>query len=363
MTIRALVVDDSAFMRKVITDILNNDPEITVIATSRNGQEAIEKTEKLKPDVITLDNHMPVLDGLHALGYIMSECPTPVVMLSAVDEKAAETTLTAFEYGAVDFIQKPSGSISLDIDSMAEEIRHKVKSATKVDLGNLGFMEEHVKKTLVTEKSEKDDLKVKLKSKPEKTASKKVVAIGSSTGGPRALEKLIPKLPGNLPVPVLVVQHMPAGFTESFAKRLNQKSSLEVREAKEGDVIEKGIVYLAPGDYHMEVTKKNIKGISKEVISLNQKPREHGVRPSVNVLLRSLKSVYGSGVLSVILTGMGSDGSEGVAELNKQGAQCIAEAESSCIIYGMPKAIVNSGLADTVASIDNIAKKVVDMIA
>ncbi|MFP4654451.1 MAG: chemotaxis response regulator protein-glutamate methylesterase [Methanohalobium sp.] len=363
MTIRALVVDDSAFMRKVISDILNNDPNITVIATARNGQDAIVKTESLRPDVITLDNHMPVLDGLHALGYIMSECPTPVVMLSAVDEKAAQTTLTAFEYGAVDFIQKPSGSISLDIDSMAEEIRHKVKSATRVDLSNLGFMEEHVTKTLDTEKSEEKNLKVKLKSKPKQKASKKVIAIGSSTGGPRALEKLIPKLPGNLPVPVLVVQHMPAGFTESFAKRLNSKSSLEVREAKEGDIIEKGTVYFAPGDYHMEVAKKNIRGVLKEVISLNQKPREHGVRPSVNVLLRSLKPVYGSDVLSVILTGMGSDGSEGVSELRNAGAQCIAEDKTSCIIYGMPKTIVEKKLADYVAPIDDIAKKIVDTIA
>jgi len=358
MTIRALVVDDSAFMRKVVSEILNKDPRITVIATARNGQDAIEKIEKLKPDVVTLDNEMPVLNGLGALGYIMSECPTPVVMLSAVDEKAASITLTAFEYGAVDFIEKPSGSISLDIDTLADEIRTKVKIAAGVDLRKMGFMEEHVKKTIV----KPEPAKPGTVPKPRPVLTKKVLAIGSSTGGPRALEQVIPKLRGDLPAAVLVVQHMPAGFTKSLSERLDSQSALEVREAKEGDVLCEGLVLLAPGDYHMEIVQKKINGITQEVVALNQRPREQGVRPCVNVLLKSIAPIYGSNILSVILTGMGVDGADGVEEIKKYGGRAIAEHQSTCVVYGMPKAIVDRGYADAVVPLGRIAHEIMRML-
>lgn len=257
MTINVLVVDDSALMRKVVSDILTEDPEIKVIATARNGLEAVEKVEKYRPDVVTLDVEMPVLDGLHALGYIMSECPTPVVMLTAIDSKSAESTLSAFEYGAVDFIQKPSGNISLNIADIAKEIRIKVKMASKVDLKKLGFMEEHVKKSRENEgRALRTTKKKPVARKSVHHANSKIIAIASSTGGPRALEQVIPKLPGDLKVPVVIVQHMPAGFTASLAQRLDGQSQLTVTEAKEGDVLHAGHAYLAPGNYHMEIVSK-----------------------------------------------------------------------------------------------------------
>ena len=305
-----------------------------------------------------------VLDGLHALGYIMSECPTPVIMLSAADEKGAELTLNAFEYGAVDFIQKPSGTRSRDIEQMAQEIRSKVKIAAKAQLRNLNFMGEHVKcsKTRETRYEKQKPITNTFRSTPRRVMTKKILAIGSSTGGPRALEQVIPKLPHDLRAAVLVVQHMPAGFTASLAQRLNSQSSLEVREAKDGDLIREGVVLIAPGDHHMEVTQKTVDGRTVEVISLNKEPRELGVRPCVNVLFRTLAPIYGANVLSVILTGMGTDGAEGVELIKKAGGKAIAEDERSCVVYGMPKAIVDRGLADSIVPLEMIAAKIQQLI-
>ncbi|MCK5659754.1 MAG: chemotaxis response regulator protein-glutamate methylesterase [Methanosarcinales archaeon] len=371
MAIRALVVDDSAFMRKVISDILNQDPNINVIATARNGQDAVEKVERLKPDVVTLDNEMPVLSGLNALGYIMSECPTPVVMLSSVDEKAADITLTAFEYGAVDFIQKPSGSISLDIGEMADHIRAQVKIAASVDLRKLGFMEEHVKKTVKPKAVKKVDVASTKTTKkavsangtaPTPVYTRKILAIASSTGGPRALEQVIPKLPRNLNAAVLVVQHMPAGFTASLSQRLDSQSELRVKEAQDGDIVQEGVVLLAPGNYHMEIVQKEVNGIMKEVVALNQRPREQGVRPCANILFQSIAPIYGSNILSVVLTGMGVDGADGVAEIKSRGGRAISEDQSSCVVYGMPKAIADRGLADSVVPLDMVSNEIVRML-
>lgn len=357
MTIRVLVVDDSAFMRKVISNILNQDKEIEVISTARNGQDAIEKVERLRPDVVTLDNEMPVLDGLDALAHIMKQCPTPVIMLSAVVGESAEVTLTALEYGAVDIIQKPSGSISLDIDEMADEMRSKVKTAAKVDLKKLGFTAEHVKEGGTGITSRRSDIKATLK--PRRRLSKKLLAIGSSTGGPRALDHVITRLPADLPAAVLVVQHMPAGFTKSLAQRLNSHSALTVREAKEGDVVHEGLVLVAPGGYHMEIVQKKINGITQEVVALNQEPREQGVRPAVDVLFRSIASIYGSNILSVILTGMGRDGADGAEVIKKYGGRVIVEDEMSCVVYGMPKAIVERDLADAILPLERMSEEIV----
>ncbi|MCQ6962925.1 protein-glutamate methylesterase/protein-glutamine glutaminase [Methanolobus chelungpuianus] len=363
MTINVLVVDDSALMRKVISDILSEDQEIRVVGTARNGLDAVEKVERLKPDVVTLDVEMPALDGLHALGYIMSECPTPVVMLTAVDPKSAERTLNAFEYGAVDFIQKPSGNISLNIMDIANDIRLKVKIASRVDLKKLGFMEEHVNSRENAEKKQH----VPAAKAPEDTRKKhfsnqKILAIASSTGGPRALEQVIPKLPGNLKVPVVIVQHMPAGFTASLAQRLDMQSQLRVCEARDGDVLEPGIVYIAPGNYHMEIVQKNINGRTSEVVSLNQNPREQGVRPCANILFKSLVPLYGQNILAVILTGMGADGADGAEEIKKAGGKVIAEDERSCVVYGMPKAVVQRGLSDSVVTLEKVSEEIVQML-
>jgi two-component system chemotaxis response regulator CheB len=363
MTINVLVVDDSALMRKVVSDILKEDPEMKVISTARNGLEAVEKVEKLRPDVVTLDVEMPVLDGLHALGYIMSECPTPVVMLTAIDSRAAESTLNAFEYGAVDFIQKPSGNISLNIADIAIEIRTKVKMASKVDLKKLGFMEEHVKKARendgkVLQTAEKRQPARKIKHH----AKGKIIAIASSTGGPRALEQVIPRLPGNLKVPVVVVQHMPAGFTASLAQRLDSQSEVTVTEAKNGDVLHAGHVYIAPGNYHMEITSIENNGVFHEIVSLNQRPREQGVRPCANILFKSLVPIYGQNIIATVLTGMGADGADGMEDIKNAGGKAIAEDEKSCVVYGMPKAIVQRGLADSIVPLEKIAGEIVRML-
>ncbi|MDK2834171.1 MAG: two-component system, chemotaxis family, protein-glutamate methylesterase/glutaminase [Methanolobus sp.] len=363
MTINVLVVDDSALMRKVISDILSEDAEIKVVGTARNGLDAVEKVERLKPDVVTLDVEMPTLDGLHALGYIMSECPTPVVMLTAVDPKSAERTLNAFEYGAVDFIQKPSGNISLNIMDIANDIRLKVKIASRVDLKKLGFMEEHVNSRESAEKKQHiPPAKASEDTRKKHFSNQKILAIASSTGGPRALEQVIPKLPGNLKVPVVVVQHMPAGFTASLAQRLDMQSQLKVCEAKDGDVLEPGIVYIAPGNYHMEIVQKNINGRTSEVVSLNQNPREQGVRPCANILFKSLVPLYGQNILAVILTGMGADGADGAEEIKKAGGGVIAEDEKSCVVYGMPKAVVQRGLSDSVVTLEKVSEEIVQML-
>jgi two-component system chemotaxis response regulator CheB len=363
MTINVLVVDDSALMRKVISDILSEDQEIRVIGTARNGLDAVEKVERLRPDVVTLDVEMPTLDGLHALGYIMSECPTPVVMLTAIDPRSAERTLNAFEYGAVDFIQKPSGNISLNIMDIADDIRLKVKIASKVDLKKLGFMEEHVNSRGTHAKKE-----LSIPAKPSEDSRKKhfsnqkILAIASSTGGPRALEQVVPKLPGDLKVPVVIVQHMPAGFTASLAQRLDMQSKLTVCEAKDGDVLEPGVVYIAPGNYHMEIVQKSISGRTSEVVSLNQNPREQGVRPCANILFKSLVPLYGQNILAVVLTGMGADGADGAEEIKKAGGKVITEDEKSCVVYGMPKAVVQRGLSDSTVSLERVSSEIVHML-
>lgn len=367
--IRVLVVDDSAFMRKIITNILTASSDIEVIGKAKNGQEAIEKVTELRPDVVTMDIEMPVLDGLQALGYIMSECPTPVIMLSGAESENADVTLTSFQYGAVDFILKPSGNISLDMAKIKDELTKKVKAAANVEVRKLGFIEERKlmghkkhKPREITERSESsivDEQKSRDKSEPvQKKGAKKIVIIGSSTGGPRALQQVIPLLPSNLHAPVLIVQHMPPGFTKSLADRLNAQSMIKVREAMEGDILKSGTVYIAPGDYHMTVKQQMIRGELKEVIVLSKGEKVQGVRPSVDVLLNSITSIYGQNSIGVILTGMGTDGSDGIKKLKMAGGKVIAEDESTCVVYGMPRSVIEQKLADYILPIYRIAESI-----
>ncbi len=359
--IRVLVVDDSAFMRKVISDTLTSNPDIEVIGRAKNGQEAIEKVTRLKPDVVTMDIEMPVLDGMNALGYIMSECPTPVIMLSAAN--STDTTITAFHYGAVDFIVKPTGEMSRNMITIKDEIIKKVKAAAGVAVHKLGFIEEEKKKEAVGKEllfnflDHSIENSKKKKTEPiKKIKLQKVVVIGSSTGGPRALQQVIPLLPSTFDAPVLVVQHMPPGFTKSLADRLNVQSMMKVREAEEGDPVEPGTVYIAPGDYHMIVKQQRKNGELREIIGLTKDERVQGVRPSVDVLFRSVAQIYGAQALGVILTGMGSDGSDGVRKLKSAGGRIIAEDESTCVVYGMPKSVIDQKLADYILPINKIAE-------
>jgi len=356
MTIRVLIVDDSALIRKVLSDILNQDPNINVIGTAVNGKDGLEKVKKFRPNVVLLDNVMPVLDGLKTLAHIMKESPTPVIIVSALGKRAEEITLTAFEYGAVDVIEKPSGILSQSMPEMADEICRKVRTASKANLKNLECMRDSGSFNLKEIEKKGNEFQEKT------TCVKNILAIGASTGGPRALEKLICSLPAEFPAAVLVVQHMPAGFTASLSKRLDEKSALRVKEAQAGDKVEEGTVLIAPGDYHMEIIRNKANSPVEGIVNLSRSPKELGSRPSVNVLFRSIAPIYSSRIISLILTGMNCDGADGAEEIKKVGGKVIAEAQSSCVVYGMPGEIVRRNLADLVLPLDKMAEEIIKMM-
>lgn len=377
--IKVLVVDDSAFMRKVIADMLVSDPQIEVIGTARNGLDALEKIKQKKPDLITLDLEMPKMNGLEFLEKLMVENPLPVIMISSLTHAGTDATIKALSLGAVDFIPKPSGSISLDIEKIKNDLLNKVKVGAKINLSrvnpNLAVkfkpsppLPSPVKSDSIKVGGEVQTIepinKVKIEAKPPqikpissfpRTNIQRIVAIGTSTGGPRALQEVIPKLPADLPAAVLIIQHMPKGFTHSLAERLNQQSKIRVKEGQFGDRLENGLAILAPGGYHMTLEKGG-------VIGLNQDAPVWGVRPAVDLLLESIAKNYSGQVLSVILTGMGHDGAEGVAMLKELGGKAIAEDKSTCVVYGMPKSVVDKGLADKILPLHQIAEGITQLL-
>jgi two-component system chemotaxis response regulator CheB len=341
--VRVLVVDDSAFARVSISRQLSADSEIEVIDVARNGIEALGKVRALKPDVVTLDVEMPRMDGLTALHHIMSECPTPVVMLSSLTAEGATETITALERGAVDFLVKSRSSVRpLDSEYMVEDLRTKVKQAATVDVSRL----------CREEKEGSAGAKAKQRRR-RATKTRKVVVIGSSTGGPGALRDVISSLPVDLPAPILIVQHMPPKFTKALAERLDSISLVSVKEAELGDRLVPGQALVAPGDYHMTVDEKGN-------IELNHLKPEHGVRPAVNVTLEAVAQHYGPLSLCVILTGMGSDGTRGAALIKAAGGKVFVEHESTCVVYGMPKSIVDAGSADKILPRPEIAQAIID---
>ncbi|WP_010477554.1 protein-glutamate methylesterase/protein-glutamine glutaminase [Thermococcus zilligii] len=341
--IRVLVVDDSAFMRKILRDILESDPEIEVCCEARDGAEAIEKVKQHKPDVITLDVEMPRMNGLDALKFIMSKYPTPVIMVSALTQEGAEATIKALEYGAIDFIPKPSSSISMNMRELREEIIAKVKEAARVPLKFLHFRRERLLREQIT------------KVKKREEAAVRAVAIAASTGGPQSLLRVFEKLPGELDAGVLLVQHMPPGFTKSFAMRLDNISNINVKEAEDGEVVYNNWAYVAPGDYHMEVTMRN----GKPTIRLYNGPKIHGVRPAADPMMKSVANLFGKKTVGVVMTGMGRDGAEGLAEIKRQGGITIAQDKETSIIFGMPKAAIELGVVDYVVPLDKIADTIV----
>ncbi|MBS4172537.1 chemotaxis response regulator protein-glutamate methylesterase [Bacillus sp. FJAT-49736] len=356
--IRVLVVDDSAFMRKLISDILQSDSNIEVIGTSRNGLDAIEKVKKWKPNVVTLDIEMPIMDGLEALQRIMKENPTPVIMLSSTTKLGAENTMTAMQYGAIDFVTKPSGSISLDLEKVKEDLIQKVKSARLVNIQKLRFSAEVKKVPKLAIKNDFDS--IKRKTSDWNKEKSKLVCIGISTGGPRALQQLLTSLPASLNAPVVIVQHMPAGFTKSLANRLNALSQIHVKEAEDGELLRMGTAYIAPGDYHLQVKQLG----TNIVISLNQSPPLNGHRPSVDIMFQSISHLSNYDKIAVIMTGMGSDGAQGLIELKKKGnVKAIAESKNSCIVFGMPKAAIATNLVDDVEDLENISKTIMNYLS
>lgn len=344
--IRVLVVDDSALMRKVISDMLNEDPDIEVIGTARDGYDAIKKIHELKPDVVTLDIEMPKLDGINTLGYIMSETPLPVIMLSSYTREGAEATLRALEYGAFDFVPKPSGPISLDIRRVKEELIAKIKVAYRADLSRLKFL------------LPRRERKIEKVEKIPVAKVNAVVAIASSTGGPRALQEVIPKLPSDIKASILIVQHMPKGFTKSLAERLDSLSQIDVKEAKEDDVLREGLALIAPGDYHM-VVKRGEDGV---VVKLNQDPPLWGVRPAADIMMLSVAEVFKNRVVGVVLTGMGRDGANGLKKIKEYGGITIAEDKSTCVVFGMPKVAIEEGAVKMVAPLNEIADKIMEAL-
>ncbi|UYZ23624.1 MULTISPECIES: protein-glutamate methylesterase/protein-glutamine glutaminase [Mesobacillus] len=357
---RVLIVDDSAFMRKLINDFLSEHPEIEVIGTARNGEDAIKKCREFRPDVITLDVEMPKLNGLEVLKLIMKEHPLPVVMLSSTTKEGADTTLQAIQAGAVDFVAKPSGSISIDLHKIKTELIQKVLSASKANLTKINFLEDS---NTVGKKLESSiDSEIKPASNVTTrgfTQSKKIVCIGTSTGGPRALQQVITSLPKGLEVPILIVQHMPPGFTKSLANRLDSLSQIRVKEAEDGELLQKGTAYIAPGGFHLTVKTLG----SSLAISLSQSPPRNGHRPSVDVMFESISTIKNYSKVAVIMTGMGSDGSKGLVEMKKNGiVKAIAESQDTSIVFGMPKAAIATNMVDEVANVENIAQSIMNYI-
>ena len=484
MTIQALVVDDSALMRKMISDILNSDPGIKVIDTAHNGKDAVEKTEKYKPDIITMDVEMPIMNGIEAVKKIMEKNPTPVLIVSALTRRGADITMEALQAGAIDFICKPSGSISTDVDTISKDIIEKVKKIVKakiappqiqtiprtskqilgakiktllvddspffikttsdilqkhpdislvgtanngiqavekyhelkpdvilmdlempemngveaihnilkenfvpivvfssetsdemkdvktaLELGAVDFIAKpsqgssmHSISQLLVQKIRDARKKQKNEKKIEENPSEKLLLIGTSTGGPQTLTKLVPNLPADISCGVLIVQHMPPVFTKSLADRLDKISQISVKEAEEGDEIKPGHALVAPGDYHMEVVEKKINGQTKKVIKLNQNDRIHGVRPAVDVTFSSAANIYGSGIVAVILTGMGQDGANSMGLIRAKGGYTIAQDEKTSIIFGMPQAAIKLGVVEKILPLNLISYHAVKML-
>lgn len=354
--IRVLVVDDSAFMRRVISDILDSDEGIKTIDTARNGKEAIEKAVNLKPDIITLDVEMPVMDGLTCLKELSNVCSIPVIMLSSHTKEGAEATINALEHGAIDFITKPSNIFHMNSLNKRNELIEKVKVIAKLKNNTSS----RVHKEILDVKSNYKQQKALNKEDNQGSHLKKIVAIGISTGGPKALRDVIPQLPGDIPAAFLVVQHMPPGFTKSLAERLDSLSNVRVKEAEDNETVKPGVVYIAPGDYHMKIALARDKSLT---LKLTKDPPYGAHRPSATVMMESLSETGLANIVGIIMTGMGSDGSEGAKRLKEENnGYIIAQDEKTCIVYGMPKVAVELGIVDEVVPLEMITKKITKIV-
>ncbi len=346
--IKVLVVDDSNFMRKIITDMLNSDPQITVVGTASDGRETVEKVKNLNPDVITLDIIMPEMDGLTALEMLMKTNPTPVVMFSKVTRDGAEATLKALEFGAVDFVTKPQdadlGSIKMEIDKVKNELIDKIKIAARIDRNKLKVLYPTTRiRERVTGVAEPSD---------------RVICIGSSAGGPKVLMEIMPLFPYDLPSGVLVAQHMPSFFIKSFTERLSNISKIGVREAKIGDIVPSSTAFLAPESYTIKVERIKKGG----AITLSSEPSIHRVKPCIDAMMEAAAQVYGAKAIGVLLSGMGRDGVKGLKAIKAVGGKTIAQDESSSIVFGMAKAAIEEGVVDKVVPANKIVEEILKLI-
>ncbi len=335
--IRVLIVDDSAFARQALTRMLASAPDIEVVGVAADGQEGVEKTRELRPDVVTLDVNMPRMGGLQALERIMAECPVPVLLLSSLTQEGADVTLRGLELGAVDFIDKSSVRGPMNLLTLAPELQAKVRALASVPLPR---------------RAPSGAVAAPAEGPPATRAE--VVVIGASTGGPPALQAIVPRLPVGLGAAILVVQHMPVGFTRSLADRLDSRSLLSVHEAEDGEPVAPGVVLVAPAGVHMKVRKRG----SAVKIALDEEPRDALHRPSVDILMAAVARLYGPRALGVVLTGMGTDGVLGLRAIREAGGRTLAESEETCVIYGMPKAAVEAGVVDRSVPLPRMADEI-----
>ena len=340
--IRVLVVDDSAYIRKVMKEMLSRSPAIEVVGTARDGQEALEQAERLRPDVITCDLIMPGLDGVAFIQQQMAHRPVPIVIVSIAAE-SSERVLGGLDAGALDFVQKPTALATEKVFDVAEELVAKVIAAAGAPLARL--------REAVAEPP------MPVTSSFQNRYS--VLVIGVSTGGPQGLKSVVPRLPADFPVPVAIVLHMPLGYTEGYAKRLDETSALTVVEAREGEEVRPGVVFVAPAGRHLTFWRDER---GKVLTHLDVRPLDTLHRPSVDVLFQSAAEVYGDRVLAVVMTGMGSDGREGSAWVKGRGGTVLTEAEETCVVYGMPRAVVDAGLSDEAVPLERLPHAIMQRI-
>lgn len=346
-SIKVLVVDDSLFMRNLVVRLIKEDDSIEVVGTARNGAEGVRMVKELHPDIVTMDIEMPVMNGIEALAQIMDELPTRVIMLSSLTQEGAEITVTALQSGAVDFISKPSVSGSADLIEAKNEMIAKIKAAARTPLSALITARRSL--------NHMGSMPVRIKADEGSKKFDQIVAIGTSTGGPKALQTVLAGLPAQFPFPVLVVQHMPPKFTLSLAQRLDQICRISVVEAVDNQLLKGGTAYIAPGGYHMKVVMKQ----GEFRIVLHQEPPVNGHRPSVDVLFHSVADLSSLKRHFVIMTGMGSDGARGMAFAKRHGAtSTIAEAQETCVVFGMPKTAIKLNCVDHVLPVTVIAAKI-----
>lgn len=340
MLTRVLVVDDSSFFRRRVTAILEENPKIEVIGTAADGLEAVKKTAELKPDVITMDIEMPVMDGITAVRRIMQATPTPVLMFSSLTTAGAKATLDALEAGAIDFLPKKFEDISED----REEAKRLLCARVRL-IGARGLP----KSSATTTSQPLPKRSLPAGKRPTK-GNYKLVAIGTSTGGPVALQKVLIELPANFPLPLILIQHMPGSFTPAFAQRLDGLCQITVKEAQDGDELSPGLALLAPGGKQMQLVSRH----GSVVVRISDSQPDQTYKPCIDITFSSVAKVFGGKVLSVVLTGMGADGREGVRELKKLGSTIWSQDEESSVVYGMPAAVAEAGLSDYVLPLNEI---------
>lgn len=376
MSIKVLVVDDSSFFRRRLTEIIAADPELTVIGTANNGKEAIEKAAELRPDVITMDVEMPIMNGIDAVREILKAQRVPILMFSSLTHDGAKATLDALEAGAVDFLPKKFEDIARDKSEAIELLRQRIKAVARrrlfvkspapvAPVSRTAPTPSPSASTIARTPAARAELLRGVSDRhedapherPFKASGKhyKLVAIGTSTGGPVALQTIITALPANFPLPIVLVQHMPAAFTGAFAARLNSLSKIEVKEAVDGDVLRPGVAYLAPGGKQMLVDGSELS--AKLRIKDDDSPRIT-FKPSVDITFGTAAKVFQDKVLAIVLTGMGSDGRDGSRLLKQFGSKIWAQDEASCVVYGMPQAVTAAGLTDHEVSLPDVAGKI-----